>query len=114
MIHVHLTTVITMTIAIKNAHHDDHNDHNNHDDHNDHNTHNETIKKRRLIFVRLPLGNTLHEQLKLAARAVSGLMEFKAKLDGKRLPVEIGADGKDMDMSQVCQLAIYKLCIFTK
>ena len=46
-------------------------------------------------------GNTLHEQLKLAARAVSGLMEFKDKLDGKRLPVEKGADGNDMDMSQV-------------
>ena len=43
----------------------------------------------------------MHEQLKLAARAVSGLMEFKAKLDDKRLPVEKGKEGDDLDMSQV-------------
>jgi len=57
-----------------------------------------------IFYKDLIVGNTLHEQLKLAARAVSGLMEFKAKLDGKRLPVEIGADGKDMDMSQYGKL----------
>jgi len=53
-----------------------------------------------IFYKDLIVGNTLHEQLKLAARAVSGLMEFKDKLDGKRLPVEKGADGNDMDMSQ--------------
>ena len=58
-----------------------------------------------LRFIKTPNlsspGNTLHEQLKLAARAVSGLMEFKGKLDQKKLPVELGADGNEMDMSQV-------------
>lgn len=53
-----------------------------------------------IFYKDLIVGNTLHEQLKLAARAVSGLMEFKHKLDGKRLPVETGVDGKDLDMSQ--------------
>jgi len=57
-----------------------------------------------IFYKDLIVGNTLHEQLKLAARAVSGLMEFKAKLDGKRLPVEKGVDGKDMDMSQYGKL----------
>ena len=47
------------------------------------------------------LGNTLDEQLKLAARAVSGLLEFKDKLDNKRLPIQKSADGNPMDMSQV-------------
>jgi len=57
-----------------------------------------------IFYKDLIVGNTLHEQLKLAARAVSGLMEFKAKLDGKRLPIEKGADGNDMDMSQYGKL----------
>lgn len=57
-----------------------------------------------IFYKDLIVGNTLHEQLKLAARAVSGLMTFKSKLDGKRLPIEKGADGKDMDMSQYGKL----------
>jgi len=57
-----------------------------------------------IFYKDLIVGNTLHEQLKLAARAVSGLMEFKSKLDGKRLPVERGADGMPMDMSQYGKL----------
>jgi len=57
-----------------------------------------------IFYKDLLLNNTLHEQLKLAARAVSGLMEFKAKLDGKRLDIEKAADGSDMDMSQYGKL----------
>lgn len=57
-----------------------------------------------IFYKDLIVGNTLHEQLKLAARAVSGLLDFKAKLDGKRLPVEKGAKGRDLDMSQYGKL----------
>lgn len=57
-----------------------------------------------IFYKDLIIGNTLHEQLKLAARAVSGLMEFKAKLDDKRLPVEKGKEGDDLDMSQYGKL----------
>jgi len=57
-----------------------------------------------IFYKDLIVGNTLHEQLKLAARAVSGLMEFKGKLDQKKLPVELGADGNEMDMSQYGKL----------
>jgi len=53
-----------------------------------------------IFYKDLIAGNTLHEQLKLAARAVSGLMDFKDKLDGKRLPIEKGPGDRDLDMSQ--------------
>merc|ERR1712168_1076673 len=53
-----------------------------------------------IFYKDLIAGNTLDEQLKLAARAVSGLLVFKDKLDNKRLPVEKSADGEPMDMSQ--------------
>jgi len=53
-----------------------------------------------IFYKDLIAGNTLDEQLKLAARAVSGLLVFKDKLDNKRLPVEKNADGEPMDMSQ--------------
>ena len=53
-----------------------------------------------IIFYNLFVGNTFHEQLKQAAHVVAGLMEFKAKLDGKRLTVENRPNEENMDMSQ--------------